>query len=121
MFLAVDDQKLSLYLRYQTTHQRAFHRCLNDLLKLQKQRKSEDRGFESHRALGARCARCEMESQKFRAAREERAQARENRAIELHQTRMNTEKRRQSTLDIKAILPESPAGRAAMRNQQAAA
>ena len=46
----VDEDKLSLYLRYQTTHQRAFHKSLNDLLKLQKQRKSEERGFESQKA-----------------------------------------------------------------------
>jgi hypothetical protein len=98
MFLAVDHQKLSLYLRYQTTQQRAFHRCLNDLLKLQKQRKSEDRGFESHRALGARCARCEMESQRLAAAREQRAQARENRQIEFQNERLLTEKARRQAI-----------------------
>jgi hypothetical protein len=38
-----DDQKqLALYLRYQTTNERAFHQCLNDLLKLR-----AEIGFES--------------------------------------------------------------------------
>ncbi len=34
----VDEKRLSLFLRYQTTHERAFHKALNALLKLQKQR-----------------------------------------------------------------------------------
>ncbi len=33
----VDEKRLSLFLRYQTTHERAFHKALNTLLKLQKQ------------------------------------------------------------------------------------
>ena len=45
---SIDENKLKLFMRYQTTHQRAFHKCLNDLLKLQKQRAVEERGFESH-------------------------------------------------------------------------
>ncbi len=28
------DRSLALYLRYQTSNERAFHKCLNDLLKL---------------------------------------------------------------------------------------
>jgi hypothetical protein len=32
----VDEKRLALYLRYQTTHERAFRKCLNDLLKLAK-------------------------------------------------------------------------------------
>ncbi len=34
----VDEKRLSLLLRYQTTHDRAFHKALNTLVKLQKQR-----------------------------------------------------------------------------------
>ncbi len=41
------EKKLALYIRYQTTNQRAFHRCLGDLLKLRRARQSEQRGFES--------------------------------------------------------------------------
>src|SRR5207237_1150909 len=38
--------RLSLFLRYGTTHERAFRRCLADLLKLRKQRLQLERGFE---------------------------------------------------------------------------
>ena len=37
----------SLYLRYQTTHTRAFHKSLNDLLKLRSERRKEQNGFEA--------------------------------------------------------------------------
>ena len=43
-------RQLSLWMRYQTTNQRAFHRCLSDLMKLQKQRPADTRGFESQKA-----------------------------------------------------------------------
>ena len=37
----------SLYLRYQTTHTRAFHKCLNDLVKLRSERRRTANGFEA--------------------------------------------------------------------------
>jgi len=42
-----DPQTFSLYLRYQTTHTRAFHKCLNDLLKLRSERRKAENGFEA--------------------------------------------------------------------------
>ena len=46
-----DDKKLNTLIRYQTTQQRAFHKCLSDLLKLQKQRKKDViEAEERHRA-----------------------------------------------------------------------
>ena len=46
---AITDQKqLALSLRYQTTHERAFHKALNDLLKLRAAKRKEQIGFESH-------------------------------------------------------------------------
>jgi hypothetical protein len=42
-----DEKKFSLYLRYQTTHTRAFHKSLNDLLKLRAEKRKADRGFEA--------------------------------------------------------------------------
>jgi hypothetical protein len=46
----ISDQKsFALYLRYETTHQRAFHKCLNDLLKLRAEKPKQQIGFESHR------------------------------------------------------------------------
>jgi hypothetical protein len=43
----VDTQKLALFLRYQTTHERAFYRAFNALIKLQKQRSKSDPEFVS--------------------------------------------------------------------------
>jgi hypothetical protein len=43
------DRQLSLYLRYQTTHDRAFHRCLNQLLKLRAEKRKAEIGFESQK------------------------------------------------------------------------
>lgn len=40
----VDQKRLSLFLRYQTTHERAFHKALNTLIRLRKERA---RGFVS--------------------------------------------------------------------------
>jgi hypothetical protein len=46
----INDQKLfSLYLRYATTHERAFHKCLNDLLKLRNHKINQQNGFESEK------------------------------------------------------------------------
>ena len=42
-----DQKQLALYLRYQTTHERGFHKALNDLLKLRAARRKEQIGFES--------------------------------------------------------------------------
>ncbi len=42
-----DAKMFSLYLRYQTTHTRAFHKSLNDLVKLRAERRKNDNGFEA--------------------------------------------------------------------------
>jgi hypothetical protein len=42
-------KELSLYIRYQTTHDRAFRGALNDLLKLRAERRKAEIGFESQR------------------------------------------------------------------------
>ena len=45
-----DDQKqLALYLRYETTHDRIFHKCLNQLLKLRAEKRKAEIGFESQK------------------------------------------------------------------------
>jgi hypothetical protein len=43
----LDEKQLALYLRYQTTHDRAFHRCLDQLLKLRAEKRKTEIGFES--------------------------------------------------------------------------
>jgi choline dehydrogenase-like flavoprotein len=42
-----DPKQLALALRYQTTHERAFHKSLNDLLKLRAEKRKNEVGFES--------------------------------------------------------------------------
>ena len=44
-----DEKKFSLYLRYQTTHTRAFHKSLNDLIKLRSERRKANIGFEAQK------------------------------------------------------------------------
>ena len=42
-----DAKMFSLYLRYQTTHTRAFHKSLNDLIKLRAEKRKSEVGFEA--------------------------------------------------------------------------
>ena len=51
-----DMKKLALFLRYQTTYERAFYRALNSLKKLQKERYKTIREFVSQKRAGARHA-----------------------------------------------------------------
>src|SRR4051794_33173907 len=65
-----DDQKqLALYLRYQTTNERTFHKCLNDLLKQRAKKRKQKIGFKS---------------QKHKEADHTRREATENRKQDLH-------------------------------------
>ena len=64
-----DEKQLALYIRYQTTHERNFHKCLNDLLKLRAEKRRQQIGFES---------------QKHQEADQTRRAASENRKQELH-------------------------------------
>jgi hypothetical protein len=59
--LTLDEQQkqLALFIRYQTTHDRAFHRSLNDLLKLRAERRRAEIGFESQTQKAAHEARRE--------------------------------------------------------------
>ncbi len=47
--LARDDKKFFLYSRYQTTHTRAFHKCLTDLNKLRAEKRRAELGVEAQR------------------------------------------------------------------------
>ena len=70
--LTLDQQQkqFALFLRYQTTNDRAFHKCLNDLLKLRAEKRKIEIGFES---------------QALRKAAESRRQSAEKRKQDLHQ------------------------------------
>jgi low affinity Fe/Cu permease len=72
-----DNEKLlALYLRYQTTHDRAFHRCLNELLRLRAEKRKQEIGFESQKR--------KQEEESRKAADQNRREASENRKQELH-------------------------------------
>jgi hypothetical protein len=43
------EYRLALYLRYQTTHDRAFHKCLSELLKLKAEKRKAAIGFVSQK------------------------------------------------------------------------
>jgi hypothetical protein len=68
--LEEQQKQLALFIRYQTTHDRAFHTALNSLLKLRAEKRKAEFGFES---------------QKRREATESRREAAEKRKQELHQ------------------------------------
>jgi hypothetical protein len=73
-----EEQRLmALYLRYQTTHDRAFERCATELRKLRNEKRKAEIGFESQQRKEAEQAR--------REASEIRRQAGENRKHELHE------------------------------------
>ncbi len=51
--LDVKEKFFALYLRYQTTNDRGFHKCLSDLLKLRAEKRKEQIGFDSQKRLEA--------------------------------------------------------------------
>ncbi|HEX3685318.1 MAG TPA: hypothetical protein VHU83_22480 [Bryobacteraceae bacterium] len=81
--LEQQQKQLALFIRYQTTHDRAFHRALNDLLKLRADKRKQEIGFESQqRRLAAESRREAAEKRQVdEAARRQRA---EDRKQELH-------------------------------------
>jgi hypothetical protein len=70
--------KLALYLRYETTHSRAFHKCLKELLSLREQRRKQEIGFESQNAK-----RLAQQATEHRRAKQDA------RHDEVHQAKMN--------------------------------
>src|SRR5947207_6705351 len=44
-----DPKQLALYMRYETTHDRIFHKSLNQLLKLRAEKRKSEIGFESQK------------------------------------------------------------------------
>jgi len=48
-FKNVEPTKLALFIRYESTHERAFHKALNELQNLRKQKQNSEIGFESHK------------------------------------------------------------------------
>jgi glycogen debranching enzyme len=92
--LSLEEQQkqLALFLRYQTTHDRAFHRSLNDLLKLRSEKRKVEIGFES---------------QKQRAALELRREAAEKRKQDDAALRQRAEDRKKELHPFAVLLAEA--------------
>ncbi len=71
------EKQLALYLRYHSTHDRAFYKCCDELRKLRKDERKVEIGFESQKRKQAEAARKE--------AAEARREFNENRKHELHE------------------------------------
>ena len=78
------EKQLALYLRYQTTHDRAFNKALDQLLKLRADKRKQEIGFESQERKQAEQAVATVR----REAQEKRREAAEKRAEEIHQARV---------------------------------
>ena len=50
----VDEKKLGLFIRYESTHRRQYSKCLNDLLKIRKEKRQTEIGFESQKLTEAK-------------------------------------------------------------------
>jgi hypothetical protein len=75
-----DTSALNLYMRYQTSHDRAFQRCIRELRAIKNDRRREQIGFESQKRAAA---------QEYRRDNEElRREAQEVRRQEMHEARL---------------------------------
>jgi hypothetical protein len=97
---APDAKQLGLYLRYQSTHDRAYHKALSQLLRLRSDRRRSEIGFESQKA------RNEMQQAKL-AAFVEAQQAKQTQAAraqemkeELHAAKLRKAEARASYAEL---------------------
>jgi hypothetical protein len=111
--LTLEDQQkqLALFLRYQTTHDRAFHRALNDLLKLRAEKRKQEIGFESQQQKVAQETR--------RQSAEDRKQDLHKLAVLLAEAKLNHQELLNSELQFE--LTGTPAIPARLREAQKAA
>ncbi|HEX3685104.1 MAG TPA: hypothetical protein VHU83_21395 [Bryobacteraceae bacterium] len=113
--LEQQQKQLALFIRYQTTHDRAFHRALNDLLKLRAERRKMEIGFESQqRAEADQCRRDSAEKRKQELHRW---------AVLLAEAKVTHQQVLTTNLEIDQILAEAPsesAQNARLESQKAA-
>jgi hypothetical protein len=93
------EKQLALYLRYQTTHDRAFYKSLDKLLKLRAEKRKQEIGFESQQRKEAEEIR--------RCNREERRQNDELRKVADQTRREAAEDRKQHMHRIDVLLAEA--------------
>ena len=99
------DRQVALYLRYQTTHDRSFHKSLNDLLKLRAEMRKQEIGFESQQIKQSR-ARQQADVLAARAHQQ----------AEEHARKQEAEKRRQELHKWKVLLAEAKVDRVVSQN-----
>ena len=102
--LEQQEKRLALLIRYQTTHDRAFHRALNDLLKLRAEKRKQEIGFESQKRQEA------IESR--RQSAEKRRQDLHEWAVLLAEARVTHQQVLTNNLELDRTLPEMHAQRA---------
>lgn len=96
-------KQLALYLRYQTTHDRAFTKALDQLLKLRAAKTKQEIGFESQE----RKRSDQLLAAQRREAQEKRREAAERRAQELHQARLCLTKPHAQRQEPEIVIPEA--------------
>ncbi|MBV8830026.1 MAG: hypothetical protein JO108_12440 [Acidobacteriaceae bacterium] len=79
-----NEKQLALYLRYQTTNDRAFHKCLDQLAKLRAEKRKAEIGFESQRRKKAEQSR--------RKANENRRAERHSWAVLIDEAKLDNQK-----------------------------
>ena len=108
--LCDDPKQLALYLRYQTTNDRAFHKSLNELLKLRAEERTRQIGFESQqRRLEADAQKREEEARRKarHESRDVRQQNAEIRKQADHIRREAVEKRKQEVHRWNVLLAQA--------------
>ena len=107
---APDAKQLSLYIRYQTTHERAYHKALSQLLRLRADRRRSEIGFESQNArnelhqakLAAAAARAEAQK-----AKQQEAIRGNERKEELHAIKVRQAEARASFAEFENYLKQT--------------
>ncbi len=94
-------KSFALYLRYQTTNNRGFSKCLNDLLRIRAQKFREQLGFERQKHREAMDAERLKQKQAAQAERQKARDAAEARKQELHQARVRTANARAEDIEQK--------------------
>ena len=102
------EKQLALYLRYQTTHDRAFHKSLDRLLKLRAEKRRQEIGFELQQR--------KQEEETRRRNREERRQNDEFRKVADQTRREAAENRKQELHRYTVMLGEAKYDNQLMQN-----
>jgi len=108
---SVDQKQLALYLRYQTTNERSFHKALNELLRLRAEKRKAEIGFDSQQLKQSR-ARQQAELLATRACQQAeehaRKQAVEKRRQELHKWNVLLAQARVDNQELQNMKLETP-------------